>query len=202
MFHRKPDFGKSDCDIIHRNFSAMGRYRPREPAGSKYITPQGARRLREELGRALARGAPAGDAGGERRGARRAIARRTPTTPTASAACARSTAACASCASASRAWWSSSSRRRPAARVLRRLGRARGRGRHARAPPHRRAGRVRHGARLHQHGFAARAGAAEPTARRRSDRRGPRGRPRVRHRRDRVRGEPLAQRLTRSRARS
>jgi len=28
----------------------MGRYRPREPAGSKYITPQGERRLREELG--------------------------------------------------------------------------------------------------------------------------------------------------------
>jgi len=27
----------------------MGRYRPREPAGSKYITPQGERRLREEL---------------------------------------------------------------------------------------------------------------------------------------------------------
>jgi len=29
----------------------MGRYRPREPAGSKYITPQGERRLREELER-------------------------------------------------------------------------------------------------------------------------------------------------------
>ena len=27
----------------------MGRYRPREPPGSKYITPQGERRLREEL---------------------------------------------------------------------------------------------------------------------------------------------------------
>ena len=27
----------------------MGRYRPREPAGSKYITPQGERRLHEEL---------------------------------------------------------------------------------------------------------------------------------------------------------
>ena len=27
----------------------MGRYRPREPAGSKYITPQGERWLREEL---------------------------------------------------------------------------------------------------------------------------------------------------------
>ena len=27
----------------------MGRYRPREPAGSKYITPRGERRLREEL---------------------------------------------------------------------------------------------------------------------------------------------------------
>jgi transcription elongation factor GreB len=27
----------------------MGRYRPREPAGSKYITPQGERRLRAEL---------------------------------------------------------------------------------------------------------------------------------------------------------
>src|ERR1700735_910588 len=27
----------------------MGRYRPREPVGSKYITPEGAQRLREEL---------------------------------------------------------------------------------------------------------------------------------------------------------
>ena len=27
----------------------MGRYRPREPVGSKYITPEGERRLREEL---------------------------------------------------------------------------------------------------------------------------------------------------------
>src|SRR5580698_4963893 len=27
----------------------MGRYRPREPAGSKYITPEGEKRLREEL---------------------------------------------------------------------------------------------------------------------------------------------------------
>jgi transcription elongation factor GreB len=27
----------------------MGRYRPREPVGSKYITPQGERRLRAEL---------------------------------------------------------------------------------------------------------------------------------------------------------
>jgi transcription elongation factor GreB len=29
----------------------MGRFRPREPAGSKYITPEGLRRLREELER-------------------------------------------------------------------------------------------------------------------------------------------------------
>ncbi|MBS0364554.1 MAG: transcription elongation factor GreB [Proteobacteria bacterium] len=29
----------------------LGRYRAREPAGSKYITPQGARRLRDELDR-------------------------------------------------------------------------------------------------------------------------------------------------------
>jgi transcription elongation factor GreB len=29
----------------------MGRFRPRQPAGSKYITPEGGRRLREELER-------------------------------------------------------------------------------------------------------------------------------------------------------
>ena len=49
MFHRTPDFGKTECDIIHRMLKGMGRFRAPEPAGSKYITPEGARRLRAEL---------------------------------------------------------------------------------------------------------------------------------------------------------
>src|ERR1700739_2071399 len=48
MFHRTPDFCKSRCDIIHR-IERMGRFRPPSPAGSKYVTPAGARRLHAEL---------------------------------------------------------------------------------------------------------------------------------------------------------
>src|SRR5580693_9365496 len=48
MFHRTPVFCKKACDTFHR-ISAMGRLPPREAAGSKYITPQGAERLRAEL---------------------------------------------------------------------------------------------------------------------------------------------------------
>jgi transcription elongation factor GreB len=51
MFHRKADFCKSQCDIIHRTLKRMGRFRPPPSAGSKYITPTGERRLREELER-------------------------------------------------------------------------------------------------------------------------------------------------------
>src|SRR5215475_7129458 len=48
MFHRTPDFCKSTCDTIHR-IQRMGRSPPPPAAGSKYATPAGARRLREEL---------------------------------------------------------------------------------------------------------------------------------------------------------
>jgi len=52
MFHRTPDFCKSECDIIHRitaRHRPMGRFRQPPPVGSKYVTPAGARRLRTEL---------------------------------------------------------------------------------------------------------------------------------------------------------
>ena len=50
MFHRKPDCCKSECDIIHRIECRDGPLPQRhEPAGSKYITPAGAARLRGEL---------------------------------------------------------------------------------------------------------------------------------------------------------
>src|ERR1700752_5499730 len=52
MLHRTPDFCKSECDIIHRTALAMARLpHVTAPPGSKYITPAGARRLREELER-------------------------------------------------------------------------------------------------------------------------------------------------------
>src|SRR5215469_8983427 len=49
MFHRTPGFCKKVCDIFHRISREMGRTAPPQPAGSKYITPQGAQRLRAEL---------------------------------------------------------------------------------------------------------------------------------------------------------
>ena len=49
MFHRTPDFCKKGCDIIHRISLQMVRTPPPQAAGSKYITPQGAQRLRAEL---------------------------------------------------------------------------------------------------------------------------------------------------------
>src|SRR5437016_14358242 len=49
MFHRTPDFCKRDCDIIHRISWPMSRLAQAAPAGSKYITAEGARRLRLEL---------------------------------------------------------------------------------------------------------------------------------------------------------
>src|SRR5258705_155113 len=49
MFHRTPDFCKRECDIIHRISWPMSRLRQTAPAGSQYITPEGARRLRLEL---------------------------------------------------------------------------------------------------------------------------------------------------------
>src|SRR5256714_5597977 len=51
MSHRAPDFCKRECDIIHRISRPMSRLRQAVPAGSKYITPEGARRLQLELER-------------------------------------------------------------------------------------------------------------------------------------------------------
>ena len=139
-----PDFGKSECDIIHRIPADMGRFRPPAPAGSKYITPRGRERLRAELDAAVARGAPAGHpgGGGGRRAGRPLRERRVHLRQ---AAPARNRPPGALPAQAARGHGG----RRPAPersapRVLRRLGGAGGRGRRAHAPPHRRAGRVRH----------------------------------------------------------
>src|ERR1700694_3691000 len=105
----------------------MSRLRQAAPAGSQYITPEGARRLRLELEllwrderprvtQAVAAGGGQGGRFGDAeytygKGRRRlrGIAPRTPNTPTASAACGKSTAGYASCAGGSRAWWSSTS---------------------------------------------------------------------------------------------
>src|SRR5947207_15075568 len=49
MFHRTPDFCRRDCDTIHRMSWPMSRVAQAAPAGSKYSTAEGARRLRLEL---------------------------------------------------------------------------------------------------------------------------------------------------------
>src|SRR2546430_1517104 len=49
MFHRTPDFCKKGLRHNSQDFLPMSHLRQAAPAGSQYITPEGARRLRLEL---------------------------------------------------------------------------------------------------------------------------------------------------------